>query len=602
MSAQAQTQPVDIVLLPGTVDIPDTFRQPVRAALNRNSARLNGTRYALVTAFDCEAGSGICFVSISGFVEAPDPATWKLENVAAIETVVLNRRANGSIDGVLASEDSFSAMTADMQSPRMEALRIARSQTQTLSYDLPWQAGTAMTYGTLGIHRGGFVDGWLGVDLLSNGDVPAGRAPNSVLAAAAGTVTYVCNDGVNVAIRIGDLIYVHLLENDKLRVGQRFERGDEIGQLKAGSFNARCGYASQRPENFHLHLAFPNTDRFDIGGWSLSRSDGVWRSGDRSVRPGQALRNDVVPPGPTATADPLAPPTSTPTPSPTRGPTATPTPLPTLTSTPTASPTPTITPSPTPSPSPTPVPGACELKSKGDANCDDAIDGLDFGVWLITDCTRRCSDLRADFNRDRRVDSRDYDQWRRNRTGGANDPAEPGFGAQAVARNEAARLILRPVDPARRGNRSIALKDGESVDLELQLVFSPTLPVRRLYYTRLEFALPSGVIALAPEGGVAVRQSELDRVIALTSPDEANRTGRFKIELAAQNTRGLPTTPQTVILARFRVRSGPATAAARLMLMDAQVVTSGAKSWPVRYEAVTLLTNPVRTFLPLLRR
>jgi len=69
-------------------------------------------------------------------------------------------------------------------------------------------------------------------------------------------------------------------------------------------------------------------------------------------------------------------------------------------------------------PSITPQPN-CSLKKSGDANCDGSIDGLDYSVWLNTQChpgvNQKCGDLRGDFNGDGKVDDEDYRIWFNNR-------------------------------------------------------------------------------------------------------------------------------------------------------------------------------------------
>ena len=144
-----------------------------------------------------------------------------------------------------------------------------------------------MEYGGRGVHSADFegwngISGWRAVDLLSDGDVNAGHAPNRLLAAADGTIRAVCNDGTNLAVLIGDLLYVHLLPNSNLRTGKVFAQGDELGQLKTGTFEAACGWASQPDDWFHVHFGFPDTGTFLIEDWTLNLVDGQWRRGDET--------------------------------------------------------------------------------------------------------------------------------------------------------------------------------------------------------------------------------------------------------------------------------------------------------------------------------
>jgi hypothetical protein len=107
------------------------------------------------------------------------------------------------------------------------------------------------------VYNAGFFSGWKAVDFLSDGNTSAGHAPNRLLAAASGSISYVCRDGTSVVIRIGGLLYAHLLDNGNLTIGHYFDQGDEIGQLRAGSFNDNCGWASQGADWFHVHWGFP---------------------------------------------------------------------------------------------------------------------------------------------------------------------------------------------------------------------------------------------------------------------------------------------------------------------------------------------------------
>ena len=81
-------------------------------------------------------------------------------------------------------------------------------------------------------------------------------------------------------------------------------------------------------------------------------------------------------------------------------------------------PTPTFTPTITPTKVPiTAV--VCSKRKYGDANCDGKISGLDYSVWLNSQCYpnqgKICLDLRADFNQDKYIDGLDFVKWLDNR-------------------------------------------------------------------------------------------------------------------------------------------------------------------------------------------
>ncbi|HRF95015.1 MAG TPA: hypothetical protein PLZ51_07470, partial [Aggregatilineales bacterium] len=131
---------------------------------------------------------------------------------------------------------------------------------------------------------------------LSDGNTSAGNAPNRLLASAGGSIGYVCDDGVNVAIKIGDLFYTHLLWNSNLYFGKSFIQGDELGQLKTGSFSATCGHATQNAQTFHVHWGFPNTGSLVVEGWTLTFSDQQWRRTGETKSIYSSLRAGSTPP------------------------------------------------------------------------------------------------------------------------------------------------------------------------------------------------------------------------------------------------------------------------------------------------------------------
>jgi hypothetical protein len=194
---------------------------------------------------------------------------------------------------------------------------LRRPRAPASEYRFPWQPDSAMVYGGLGVHKAGFIDGWKAVDFLSDGNTAAGHAPNRLLAAAAGTIDYVCDDGSSEAIRIGDLLYVHLALDEELVVGRSYDQGQEIGQLKPGPFNGRCGWTSQPANWFHLHWGFPGGASFQAGGWTLDLGDGLWRRDEETRGTGGWFTAEGEPPDPSPTPDPTPDPDPTPTPDPT---------------------------------------------------------------------------------------------------------------------------------------------------------------------------------------------------------------------------------------------------------------------------------------------
>lgn len=93
-------------------------------------------------------------------------------------------------------------------------------------------------------------------------------------------------------------------------------------------------------------------------------------------------------------------------------------PSPTPQKTPTPSPKVSTTPQKTPTPLPTQA--NCLRKSSGDADCNGIVNGVDYSLWLNSQCHpgagQQCAVLKADFNGDGNVDDRDYAVWYANRT------------------------------------------------------------------------------------------------------------------------------------------------------------------------------------------
>lgn len=86
--------------------------------------------------------------------------------------------------------------------------------------------------------------------------------------------------------------------------------------------------------------------------------------------------------------------------------------------------TPTLIPTSTPPtatiiPSVTPTVGSCPRKGQGDADCDGSVNGVDYSIWLNSQCRpgigQSCNSYQADFNQDGKIDDDDYQIWLNNR-------------------------------------------------------------------------------------------------------------------------------------------------------------------------------------------
>lgn len=542
----------DPVVIPGTVTVPGDAAQTVREVLGRSTGYTGSARTFAVTSFDCDAQT--CYASVTGFRDPVDPAAWTFEQVTFVGSIALRRRSAGGYTGMLDTEPGYAAFLADSPGIRAQVLHASATQTETVTYDFPWQAGTSAVYGSLGVHKGGYIDGWKAVDFLSDANTTLNHAPNKLLAAAPGTITYVCDDGANAAARIGDLIYVHLIGNPKLRVGQKIERGEELGQLKPGTYNTRCGYASQQPQNFHVHLAFPDTGSFTMGGWTLTVPDGIWRrstgGGTQTWRVGQWLRNDALPPP------------ATPTPAPTASP--------------------------------------CAFAGSGDANCDSQIDGVDYALWLNSRCERACGARPADFNGDGAVNDVDYSIW-----------LDKRLSTRAVVRSRTGiaddqRSVRLSVVPLTASSAGADLPLGVPVDFAIRAVFEPAASgaqTETLLYARVAIAAPGQVIRVTP-GELDVSASGLGRSISITRTvaEGGGVGGLITLELGAKTPELAPQTQQTVTLATFRVTTTQRSLGAWFMLYGAQFVSNDLRAWPIAYAAAPFAIDPSRVYLPAVRK
>ncbi len=275
-------------MVPGTVAVSADVEDAVHAAL----LAAYGDLIPEVSYFSISSvqalGDTWLFVSAVGLSRLDDEVGWRLDDAEWVGLVLLHLGADDVWLGEVEGTEEFSALLAQVPDALLspEAKQsidpLLREVAAAETYRFPWPTGTRMMYGQLGVHDNGFatiVTDWKAVDFLSDGDTSAGHAPNRLLAAASGSVSYVCNDGTSVAIRIGNLFYTHLLSNGSLGVGHYFGQGDELGQMRPGSFNDTCGYASQGDSWFHVHWGFPNASTLTVEDWTLNLSTEYWYRG-----------------------------------------------------------------------------------------------------------------------------------------------------------------------------------------------------------------------------------------------------------------------------------------------------------------------------------
>ncbi len=291
-------------LIPGTVLVEDEMAEVLIQVLADSYNAAEAVYYAVT---DIRSADAWYFVSVAG-LESAGP-TWRLEDAVWTGLVLLHRPVDSPWRGAVEGSAQFSSLLSQVPDAVLEP-RVRQELDPTLrarfpaeSYTFPWELGTSMVYGVLGVHSAGFASvvggDWKAVDFLSDADTDAGHAPNRLLASAPGTISYVCRDDLSVAIRIGDLLYVHLLDNANLTIGHTFDQGDELGQLKTGTFSDVCGYGYQGDNWFHVHWGFPDTGSFQAGGWTLNFTDELWYRGSETRDTGDwmlAETGEIEPP------------------------------------------------------------------------------------------------------------------------------------------------------------------------------------------------------------------------------------------------------------------------------------------------------------------
>jgi Tol biopolymer transport system component len=289
---------VEVTLIPGTVIPSPEVENAVRQVLSEGrDVEMKGDYYAIT---DVREEEDWFFVSIIGLMGLEDTLDWNLDNASWFGLVLLHKNLDGSFSGGIRGSESFSSLLESVpedvltQDGKADLDPQLQVQEDAVSYTFPWQSGFKMYYGYLGVHTNGWYTGWKAVDLLSGGNTAAGQAPNRMLASAPGTINYKCTPAegdVSTAIRIGDLMYTHVVDDPGIQTGRSYNRGEFIGPMAVGNFSEKCGYASQGDTWFHVHLGFPDTGTVTFEGWTLNLATEVWTKGNETRSPGEWIQS-----------------------------------------------------------------------------------------------------------------------------------------------------------------------------------------------------------------------------------------------------------------------------------------------------------------------
>lgn len=262
-------QPKNITMLPPTIKVPTDINNSVVAALERESGRLDVTTFAVT---GLSARSGYTYVSVAGFPAMRPGQYWNLDSAIWIGNVVVKDSS-----AVVATIPNDAITQQPLHAPGPE--QTGRGGGTAF---LPFASGSTAQYGIAGVHDCGFsLNGWKAVDLFPSS--------NMVYSSLGGEVNYVCRDGTQVALRIGNNLYDHLVDTGQ-QIGDKYTQGQALGSLVPGTFNTACGYASQNADAYHVHFCFiPDGGNYYADGYTLSMASQTWTKGAENVAVGGTL-------------------------------------------------------------------------------------------------------------------------------------------------------------------------------------------------------------------------------------------------------------------------------------------------------------------------
>jgi hypothetical protein len=303
---QEQSATELITLVPGTTTIEDPLAiLALQQALIDSRHLLPSLSSFTITSVRNE--DNWLLVSIMGLENLPPSQNWTLlDNGAWFGLMILHRNELGQWTSAVEGSESFTSLIQNIPDTILNPVakidldprqRQAKASADS-AYRFPWPSGTQMQYGSAAIHPNGFsaagYGSWIAVDMLSDGATNSSHAPNRLLAAASGSISYVCEKAnqSNVAIRVGDFFYTHLKKgSNTFMIGKTFNSGDELGTLVTGKSDEDCGHTSQGDNWFHVHWGFnaPTNGEITIEDWVLKTSDGKWHRSNETKGTGSWL-------------------------------------------------------------------------------------------------------------------------------------------------------------------------------------------------------------------------------------------------------------------------------------------------------------------------
>jgi len=255
-----------------TVIVDPTVDGLVNTALNANTPDPSMAYYAITD--DYQVGT-LHVVSVAGLTSAADPANWTMADAVWMGGVAVDTsNSTGAVDGSV----EYSNMTAQIFTGMGGSSQVPV---------FPFRPGTRALFGTRGVHAAGYgLTSWVAIDWLSGPDFGGKAAPNEVYASEDAQITYVCRDGGQIAVRAGNYLYAHLVDNAALDIGAQLRRGVKFASMITGDSNTVCGWTQQNGAHYHVHWAFPipngaTSMRFED--WTFVVADGKFHQGNTVV-------------------------------------------------------------------------------------------------------------------------------------------------------------------------------------------------------------------------------------------------------------------------------------------------------------------------------
>ena len=157
----------NVVIVPGTVSVEVQAENAVRDALKE--AKTLGADAESFAITDVQEMNNWRFVSVIGLKDLNANQEWNLLENGSWFGLVLLQKVEEQWIGALEGTPEFTSFLSDIPSSILDTSDklyldpLQYRRLQKVQYRFPWQFGTSMQYGILGVHENGFaatVNGW----------------------------------------------------------------------------------------------------------------------------------------------------------------------------------------------------------------------------------------------------------------------------------------------------------------------------------------------------------------------------------------------------------------------------------------------------------